>query len=969
MVVGGMVIDGKRPTPPEASAAASQRQLRRRDAPKAPYRPRPALTSSARGRSNAEARRERELAANAAFVKANALAETTLLATRNRKSTTPSSSTLNDNTQEAEGTGRRAVRRNALRDQTRERQQEQADSSSQQLVSSHCSSEQAINNSHADGESAPVDRRIMSPSPASSPLASHSDLVSHPHSPAPLEQLQGSTASQLEVEATTTSTTALVTAQGECISTGVMSSEGRPGTGPRGGAQPQATDHGPRQNKGYDLDQPDPISHADVRESDDGNRLDEGPLSRQGTHSSKETQTTIPNHMAQTPSDGLAESGKKIAEPSKSTELSPAAQEEHRFSEEQVLQDLEMADATLVYDGEHNESAPSDHTAVQIDAGDDTLVDAEPQQEASLRRNSELVEKLLDKVLDDGVSRKQCDSMTGIATLPNLGSREKVVDENEARLQSGAGQEPEGPNGMSIDTEQIEPRAEAAGALERTEIDKNRRQAMLPETSGQSTKTSKRGNESLSSPKPPSKAARISFSDEEFDDDDDFLEQLADHELDLDSHLVQRATPDITQTSHAWNEGDCESSPPQQKPPPTDGFVWGRGQAAKKPNAEALRRWEKLIDDSGEVNTRLAAESASQRPPQSQQHPSTPIPHRTLLPSNPRPSEPIEVAESSSRLPLTPLQSNTPAAPQHEPTEEVPAVLSLDKRAHDDDEVQVPRPPAQRPSSASEPASFATPASKAIMFSQSPGASRASLDRGKAPARLGTRGRFSTPMTTSQASKTVAQTIGGRTNSTPTRLSFASTPRRPSGFKTPFKDGVTPARASEMSSPSRLAATNRFAVPLANSRPHASIVDDSGANRVGSSSQARPAHIGLPDYRPVFALHCNEPRKSMREYPLSPEDKDLSAWMRDANSPEEFKMILNGQDDPARFHFEDLGAPKGQKALCKMLDSLGTVEVGKRWVDNHYRLILWKLAALVRSSPDEGWRFSWMEVCRQMKYR
>jgi len=41
------------------------------------------------------------------------------------------------------------------------------------------------------------------------------------------------------------------------------------------------------------------------------------------------------------------------------------------------------------------------------------------------------------------------------------------------------------------------------------------------------------------------------------------------------------------------------------------------------------------------------------------------------------------------------------------------------------------------------------------------------------------------------------------------------------------------------------------------------------------------------------------------------------------------------------------------------------------WVENHWALVLWKLACLVRSKPSlfQEEKFSWEEMLRQLKYR
>lgn len=56
------------------------------------------------------------------------------------------------------------------------------------------------------------------------------------------------------------------------------------------------------------------------------------------------------------------------------------------------------------------------------------------------------------------------------------------------------------------------------------------------------------------------------------------------------------------------------------------------------------------------------------------------------------------------------------------------------------------------------------------------------------------------------------------------------------------------------------------------------------------------------------------------------------------------------------------------------LQSLGCSLVTKEWVDNHWGLILWKLAGMVCLDPGrerdmDARRWSWDEVMRQLRYR
>ncbi len=64
------------------------------------------------------------------------------------------------------------------------------------------------------------------------------------------------------------------------------------------------------------------------------------------------------------------------------------------------------------------------------------------------------------------------------------------------------------------------------------------------------------------------------------------------------------------------------------------------------------------------------------------------------------------------------------------------------------------------------------------------------------------------------------------------------------------------------------------------------------------------------------------------------------------------------------------GPARGDRTAARqaMLDARCTVS--QKWVDNHFCLILWKLASTVRANPalyQQKWSFA--EVIRQLKYR
>lgn len=68
----------------------------------------------------------------------------------------------------------------------------------------------------------------------------------------------------------------------------------------------------------------------------------------------------------------------------------------------------------------------------------------------------------------------------------------------------------------------------------------------------------------------------------------------------------------------------------------------------------------------------------------------------------------------------------------------------------------------------------------------------------------------------------------------------------------------------------------------------------------------------------------------------------------------------------------DANAPnKGHADALIELTAAGCEGLTAAWVENHWALILWKLASLVRSKPSlfGEEKFSWEEMIRQLKYR
>lgn len=66
----------------------------------------------------------------------------------------------------------------------------------------------------------------------------------------------------------------------------------------------------------------------------------------------------------------------------------------------------------------------------------------------------------------------------------------------------------------------------------------------------------------------------------------------------------------------------------------------------------------------------------------------------------------------------------------------------------------------------------------------------------------------------------------------------------------------------------------------------------------------------------------------------------------------------------------DDGSTLGNARALEVLKIDGCRFVTKRWVDNHWSLIMWKLAGEVLAKPELfPTKWAWREVVEQLKYR
>ncbi|TKY84780.1 hypothetical protein EX895_005860 [Sporisorium graminicola] len=119
----------------------------------------------------------------------------------------------------------------------------------------------------------------------------------------------------------------------------------------------------------------------------------------------------------------------------------------------------------------------------------------------------------------------------------------------------------------------------------------------------------------------------------------------------------------------------------------------------------------------------------------------------------------------------------------------------------------------------------------------------------------------------------------------------------------------------------------------------------------------------------VFEMQSNGPRHKLAEFGRP--EYYSSMQMIAKGVPDEVLVILNDASRAAQYAFE---APNGtllmQKQAFEELRARGCSNVEMSWVQNHWTLILWKLAAMVRFEPSSApERWSWTELIRQLLYR
>lgn len=178
-------------------------------------------------------------------------------------------------------------------------------------------------------------------------------------------------------------------------------------------------------------------------------------------------------------------------------------------------------------------------------------------------------------------------------------------------------------------------------------------------------------------------------------------------------------------------------------------------------------------------------------------------------------------------------------------------------------------------------------------------------------------------------------------------------------FITPFKGGKRP-KAEETEDP---------ASPL-RSRPQPSTsVSSPGLSRLYPAPKQIQAKVSAIAGPAVFLMEAPGPRKKLSD--VGRPEQVSSMQMIARGVPDEVLVILGDATKASQYAFlaADGSVLRQDNALGELL-SLGCTNAKLPWVQNHWMLILWKLAAMVRLDPSCAHdKWSWDEVVRQLLYR
>jgi len=450
---------------------------------------------------------------------------------------------------------------------------------------------------------------------------------------------------------------------------------------------------------------------------------------------------------------------------------------------------------------------------------------------------------------------------------------------------------------------------------------------------------------------PVAKRVRIEYQhdlDDEFDtaEDENFYEQLAASDaIDWDSRLSSTSNATATATAIVNNDESLNDHDVykvimknREAYPETNGFRWG--------NEKEVQLAIKAIESAQHLVQKIKRDTDAMESP----YDFGPSPSQTSQSPQPTPRRVALGPISRSRLNMQ-VSSPSPSAIQS-------SNLGKRKLPTEQERNEEPTTPF-RPSS-----SFAVNKPDQVTSQSINSSSFQTPSRARGTVRLGTTIR-STPFRSTPMSSTPNPATTGAPR-TP-RISLGMTPRRSTSgsvprFKTPFKD---PSQRNQPSGCSQRS-PELSKLLLASSRGVPSPFGE------GGGFMTTPKLV--TSHQAIFDLNKSGlERKTYRSLAFVPENTP-DGQVRQKLNVEEYdsiRQILNEPQKARCFAFEIEGGYFGVSSAHAMLlekSSTSGGDVPRRWVENHYTLILWKLAAYTRTLLDDRY-WNWTEVCRQLKYR
>ncbi|KAI0297548.1 hypothetical protein B0F90DRAFT_1738028 [Multifurca ochricompacta] len=181
-------------------------------------------------------------------------------------------------------------------------------------------------------------------------------------------------------------------------------------------------------------------------------------------------------------------------------------------------------------------------------------------------------------------------------------------------------------------------------------------------------------------------------------------------------------------------------------------------------------------------------------------------------------------------------------------------------------------------------------------------------------------------------------------------------------FVTPFKLGMRPGEPGHTPLRTRYDAEKVSAVVVASG---------SSTDRGQSTNNG----TGKPTRRRFFDTTVPRDRKTLALSGLRPGTHGPEALACMGINVAELRSINPKSAIQYRFHLSSQVEPQGPSHALRELMAIGCTLATQEWVDNHWSLIIWKLAGMVALDPEsEGEvvdrrRWSWAETMRQLRYR